>query len=301
MNVAESNEISISNISSMHFQLSRIDGTSIVTPIRLLEDGTIYGHSHDNEYSWKIDNGELSFITKDGRVSTIFGKPFMEDNKLTFVGNYLLRPQLNIVHKFQQIDFSWDSLGEFPATTTKALKDSIQKYGWDIGEHTYGVPKVLEAGMAGLKIGRFCSIAAGTTLILANHNINTVTTFPFTSLKKYWPGARRDNIQDHHTNGDIIIGNDVWIGSNSTIMSGVTIGDGAVIAANSVVTKDVSPYSIVGGTPARLLRMRHDEKVVEDLLEIKWWNWSDEIIDERIKHLLSDVNEFIKKYKNQVD
>jgi acetyltransferase-like isoleucine patch superfamily enzyme len=293
----QTGEISISNISSLYFQLSRIDGSFMVSPIRLLADGTIYGHSNDNEYSWRIENGELNFFTKDGRVSTKFSSPFLEDNKITFIGDFLLRPNLNIKHKIKQIDFSREILGEYPATTTKALKESIQKYKWDIGAHTYGVPKVFEAGMAGLKIGKFCSIAAGTTIILGNHNINTATTYPFSSLKKYWPGARRENIKDHNTNGDVIIGNDVWIGSNATIMSGITIGDGSVIAANSVVTKNVQPYSIVGGSPAKLLRMRHDDAVIEALLKIQWWNWSDEVIDERVNYLLSDINEFVNRFK----
>ncbi|WP_162757094.1 CatB-related O-acetyltransferase [Escherichia coli] len=269
----------------------------MVSPIRLLADGTIYGHSNDNEYSWKIENGELNFLTKDGRVSTKFSSPFLEDNKITFIGDFLLRPNLNIKHKIKQIDFSRETLGEYPANTKKALKDLAGKYKWKIGEHTYGIPKVFEAGMAHLEIGKFCSLASGTNIILGNHNINTATTYPFTSLKKYWPGAIRDNISDHHTNGDIIIGNDVWIGSNATIMSGVKIGDGAVIAANSVVTKSVEPYSIVGGSPAKMLRMRHNASTIEALLKIKWWNWSDEIIDERIKFLLSDVDDFIARFK----
>ncbi|HCX5190053.1 TPA: CatB-related O-acetyltransferase [Escherichia coli] len=287
----------ILNISSLYFQYSREDGSYMVSPIRLLESGEIYGHSHPNEDAWAIDQGELRFLTKDGRISTAFGKPFLEDGMLTFTGDFLLRPQLKIKHKIKQIDFTLESLDTNPLITKNALKDLIKQFKWDIGDHTYGKPKVLEPKMAGLKIGKFCSIAGGVTLILGNHNTNTATTYPFTALRKYWPGARRDAVEDHHSNGDIIIGNDVWIGNDATIMSGITIGDGAVIAANSVVTKDVKPYAIVGGTPAKLLRMRHDEEVVSELLQIKWWEWSDEIIDERIKFLLSDINEFIARFK----
>ncbi|MFG0800834.1 CatB-related O-acetyltransferase [Leclercia sp. GLN_9] len=297
MHHSRTDEILISNISSLHFQLSRIDGSYMVSPIRLLDDGSIYGHSNDNEYSWMMVNGVLSFLTKDGRVSTEFSKPFLEDGKLTFVGDFLLRPNLNIKHKIQEIDFSRESLGEYPANTKNALKSLIAKYKWEVGDHTYGIPKIFEAGMAHLEIGKFCSLASGINIILGNHNINTATTYPFTSLKKYWPGAIRDNISDHHTNGDIIIGNDVWIGSNATIMSGVTIGDGAVVAANSVVTKNVEPYSIVGGSPAKLLRMRHSSNTIDALLKIKWWDWSDDIIDERIKYLLSDIDDFINRFK----
>lgn len=284
-------------ISSLYFQYSREDGSHMVSPIRLLEGGEIYGYSHPNEHKWEIDQGELRFLAKDGRISTAFGKPFIEDGMLTFTGEFLLRPQLKIKHKVKQINFTLDSLGPNPSVTKYAMRDLIKQFDWDIGDHTYGKPKVLEPKMAALKIGKFCSIAGGVTIILGNHNTNTATTYPFTTLRKYWPGARRDALKDHHTNGDIVIGNDVWIGNDATIMSGVTIGDGAVIAANSVVTKDVKPYAIVGGTPAKLLRMRHNEKVVSELLKIRWWEWSDDIIDERIKFLLSDIDDFINRFK----
>lgn len=90
------------------------------------------------------------------------------------------------------------------------------------------------------------------------------------------------------------IGNDVWIGSNVTIMSGVTIGDGAAIAANSTVTRDVDPYAIVAGNPARLLRRRFDPETIERLLEVAWWNWSDERIEENIELLCSpEVGRFL--------
>lgn len=290
-------EILMDGISSLSFQMSRIDGSCLIFPLRLLEGGEIYGHSSANEYTWKIQDGELFFYAKDGRVSTAFGKPFLENDKLTFTGDFLLRPQLNIKHKIQEIDFTRDSLDINPMLTHVAFQEEIKRFGWEIGAHSYGKPRVLESRMAGLKIGKFCSMAAGVTLILGNHVTNTATTYPFTALRKYWPGARRDAIEDHQTNGDIVIGNDVWIGSGVTIMSGVTIGDGSVIAANSVVTKDVQPYSIVGGTPAKLLRMRHSSEVIEELINIKWWNWSDELIDERIKYLLSDVNEFVTRFK----
>lgn len=286
-----------SKISSLHFQQSHEDGSSIILPIRLCENGEIYGHSSPNEYTWKIDDGELFFYAKNGQLSTKFGRPFIEEGKLTFIGDFVLHPRITIKNKLQEIDFSLGSINVHSALTKISLQDFIKKLQWEIGDHTYGKPRILEPGMAGLKIGKFCSIAAGVTIILGNHNINTVTTYPFSSLKNFWPGARRDSLRDHHTNGDVVIGNDVWLGFNVTIMSGVTIGDGAVIAANSVVTKDVIPYSIVGGSPAKILRMRHDDSVIEELMKIQWWSWSDEVIDERVRFLLSDVDDFIKRFK----
>jgi len=125
-------------------------------------------------------------------------------------------------------------------------------------------------------VGSFCSFAENINIYLGgNHRHDWVTTFPF--------GHRDTNIfnkfngEGHPTTkGDINIGNDVWIGSNTTIMSGVTIGDGAIVANNSHVVKNVDPYSIVGGNPAKLIKHRFTKEQIEKLLEIKWWNWDDQ-------------------------
>jgi serine acetyltransferase len=99
--------------------------------------------------------------------------------------------------------------------------------------------------------------------------------------------------------GDIIIGNDVWIGAKSTIMSGVKIGDGAIVAAGALVTKDVEPYSMVGGNPAKHLKYRFDDEDIQGLLEIKWWDWNEDKIKEEAMLLWSqDIKYFINKYKN---
>jgi len=285
------------DLSSLYFQMSREDGSYMIYPIRLLADGEISGHSNENEYTWGFHNGELFFYAKNGQASTAFGKPYIENGKLTFKGSFLMVPEWNIKHKLKQINFSYDCLDVNPMMTKLTLKDTIQQFCWEVGDHTYGTPLIMEARMAGLKIGKFCSIGPGVTIILGNHVTNTATTYPFSSLSLFWPGARRESIEDHDTKGDVNIGNDVWIGKNATIMSGVKVGDGAVIAANSVVTKDVKPYSIVGGNPAGLLRMRHSDDILEALLEIEWWNWSDEEIDNSVKYLMSDVNEFVSRFK----
>jgi len=287
----------MSQLASLNFKMSRVDGSYMVQPIRLLDGGEIHGHSNENEHSWKIDNGELFFCAKNGRVSTAFGKPFLENGKLTFVGDFVLVPEWKIKHKLTQVEHCYNSLEINQALTRIVLKDNIKEFNWEIGNHTYGTPLVMEAGLAGLEIGKFCSIAPGVNIILGNHITNTATTYPFSSLKDFWPGARRDPVSDHGSKGDVKIGNDVWIGRYATIMSGITIGDGAVIAANSVVTKDVKPYSIVGGNPAKLLRMRHSDEIVEALLQIKWWAWSDEEVDNNIKYLMSDINEFVARFK----
>lgn len=165
-----------------------------------------------------------------------------------------------------------------------------------IGEWTYGSPKILFRGDANLIIGKFCSITEDTTIFLGGeHRIDWVTTYPFNIL---WKEA--GSFYGHpHTKGDVIIGNDVWIGKSATILSGVIIGDGAVIGANSVVAKDVKPYEVVAGNPARHIKFRFNEKIINDLLHIAWWDWPKSHIQKALPLLLSaNVEKFIKKYKN---
>ena len=139
-----------------------------------------------------------------------------------------------------------------------------------IGPHTYGVPEVyFYLNNADLVIGDYCSIAAEVGIFLGGeHHPEWVSTYPFGAL---W--REHDHPGQPKTRGNVVIGNDVWIGRGATIMSGVTIGDGAVIAARALVVKDVPPYAIVGGNPAKLIRYRFDEATIEKLLAIRWWDW----------------------------
>ena len=167
----------------------------------------------------------------------------------------------------------------------------------EVGDHTYGEPNIFHDGhIAKLKIGKFCSIARDVYIILsADHNIDWITTYPFSS-KEYKNDWDADGIGGHPTtNGDVIIGNDVWIGFNATIMSGVHIGDGAVIAARAVVTKDVSPYMIVGGVPAKYIKKRFKDDEIKELLRIKWWDWPTDKIKKNVKILCSGDVEELKK------
>ena len=127
-----------------------------------------------------------------------------------------------------------------------------------------------------LIIGKFCSIACGAKFLFncANHTLKSLSTYTFPLFYEEW-GLEKANVTAAWDNkGDIIIGNDVWIGYEAVIMAGVHIGDGAIIAARAVVTKDVLPYTIVGGTPAKEIRKRFDTDVIEQLLMLKWWDWS---------------------------
>jgi len=123
-----------------------------------------------------------------------------------------------------------------------------------------------------LVIGKFCAIAAETRFIMTgDHKLDAISTFPFPIFQNGWESVY--NIAELPTKGDIIIGNDVWFGYDSLVKGGVTIGDGAIIASRAVVVKDVPPYSIVAGNPAKVVKMRFDDKTIERLLNIAWWDW----------------------------
>lgn len=131
-----------------------------------------------------------------------------------------------------------------------------------------------------LIIGRFCSIACGAKFLFtsANHAMRSLSTYPFPIFFEEW-GLDAKNIASAWDNkGDIVVGNDVWIGFEAVILSGVTIGDGAIIGARAVVTRDVPPYTIVGGVPAKPIRKRFDEETIAQLERMRWWDWPREQI-----------------------
>lgn len=138
-----------------------------------------------------------------------------------------------------------------------------------------------------LRIGKFCSIACGAKFLFAsaNHTQASVSTYPFPIFFKEWDLDIGDVTSAWDHKGDIVIGNDVWIGYEAVVMAGVTIGDGAIIGARAVVTKDVPPYTIVGGVPARKIRRRFSDNVIARLLELKWWDWPAEQIQRNIKNI----------------
>ena len=125
-----------------------------------------------------------------------------------------------------------------------------------------------------LMVGKFCSIAPGVTFIMngANHKMDGFSTYPFNIFGHGWEKFT-PAIEELPFKGDTMIGNDVWIGMDATIMPGVTIGDGAIIAAKSVVVKDVQPYTIVGGNPAKEMKKRFSDDIIAELLDTKWWDW----------------------------
>lgn len=140
-----------------------------------------------------------------------------------------------------------------------------------------------------LVIGKFCSIACGAKFLFnsANHTLSSLSTYPFPLFFEEWGLEKTDVARSWDNKGDIIIGNDVWIGFEAVIMAGVTIGDGAIIGTRAVVTKDVPPYTVVGGIPAKPIKKRFDGDTISKLLRIKWWDWPNEKIARNIAAIQS--------------
>ena len=140
-----------------------------------------------------------------------------------------------------------------------------------------------------LIIGKFCSIASGVKFLFnsANHTLSSLSTYPFSLFFEEWGLDKKNVVESWDNKGDIIIGNDVWIGFEAVLLAGVTIGNGAIIGTRAVVTKDVPPYTIVGGIPAKPIKKRFDEDTISDLLCIKWWDWSNEKIAQNISAIQS--------------
>lgn len=140
-----------------------------------------------------------------------------------------------------------------------------------------------------LIIGKFCSIACGAKFLFncANHTLKSLATYTFPLFYEEWNLEKADVASAWDNKGDIIIGNDVWIGYEAVILAGVHIGDGAIIGARAVVTKDVPPYTIVGGVPAREIRKRFPAETIGRLQVLQWWDWP----EEKIRRYLSDIKE----------
>lgn len=189
---------------------------------------------------------------------------------------------------------------------TRTFTEMIGKSRLTLGRYSYGLEfkKIRQWGEgASLTIGSFCSIAyEGEILLGGNHRTDWTTTYPFGHV--FPEHFKVPPVPDHPTTkGDIVIGNDVWLGRGCNVTSGVTIGDGAVVGAYAVVTKDVPPYAIVGGNPARHIRYRFDEEVIALLLELRWWELPIEVIREIVPDLCvaltaEGLRELIAKHRS---
>jgi acetyltransferase-like isoleucine patch superfamily enzyme len=162
-----------------------------------------------------------------------------------------------------------------------------------IGKYTYGIKRsvipILTAGTK-IDIGKYCSFAPGVVLIVGRHRIEKASTYPFKEF--FLAGGKTDD--EALPPESITIGNDVWIGSRAMIIASVAIGHGAVVGAGAVVTKDVPPYAVVGGSPARILKMRFNADQIRQMLEIAWWDWPEDRIKANVGLFYGDLDEFIR-------
>lgn len=180
--------------------------------------------------------------------------------------------------------------GRNPLNETRIhLAKLVRAYGFSIGAYSYGRPKVRfpESGRR-LTIGRYCSIADKVEILLGgNHRLDWASTYPFAAMRGHFPEAEAPE-EYHSSRGDVVIGHDVWLGSGCMILSGVTVGHGAVVAARAVVSRDVPPYAIVAGNPARVIRTRFAPDQIEALVATAWWDRPQEEVSRLVPLLQSE-------------
>ena len=178
------------------------------------------------------------------------------------------------------------------------LKNIVKNPQIEVGDYTYyddfsdvanfehNVKYLFDFSEDRLIIGKYCMIASDVTFVMngGNHLSEAVSAYPFAIFGEDWKDAMAGKTYPHK--GDLVVGNDVWIGYRATLMAGVTVGDGSIIATNATVTKDVPPYTIVGGNPAREIRKRFSQPMIDRLLALRWWDWPADRITRNL-HLLT--------------
>lgn len=194
------------------------------------------------------------------------------------------------------------------------LRSVVQAPWIDVGEFTYyddpDDPTGFERnnvlygyGSERLVLGKYCAVATGVRFVMggANHPMRGPATFPFAIFGGEWAERTGDVLTSLPTRGDTIVGNDVWLGYRATVMPGVRIGDGAIVAAEAVVTKNVPPYGIVAGNPARLIRRRFDDADVDRLRRAAWWNWPIEIVTRHVRTIMDGTPTEIERLASDHD
>jgi acetyltransferase-like isoleucine patch superfamily enzyme len=261
-------------LKNRYWQYYQENGMVAPDPFFFNADGTIGNNSNNNERYWEITDGVLALLSTSRALTVKFETTLVENDMLILKGPHPPKPSLILCLK----ELRHMSARPQSNPTRDGLASQINRFGWSVGEHSYGVPAFLEVGRSNLVIGKYCSIAGGVKISFGDHNANLPSTFPFSAYSSFWPNLPSE-VQHHTSKGDVVIGNDVWIGIDAFIGSGVTVGDGAVIGAKAVVTKDVPPYGIAVGNPARIARYRFKPDIIRDLLMLKWWELDDTEVD----------------------
>lgn len=229
------------------------------------------------------------------RMSACYHLPLFFSCWVTFIGVCMsYGPDPSVVYPIEGLSYHLAN-----ERRTVFLQHVVKRKNILVGEYTYfddpEEPEQFETknvlyhypfSQERLIIGKFCALAQATTFIMAgaNHKLDGFSTYPFGIFQRGW--EKDNDLSKLSSKGDTVVGNDVWFGYGCTILPGVHIGDGAIIAARAVVTKDVPPYVIVGGNPAKILRHRFDAQTVQELLLIRWWDWPREKISRNIKAIV---------------
>ncbi|WCE29858.1 CatB-related O-acetyltransferase [Vibrio sp. SCSIO 43137] len=233
--------------------------------------------------NYNLTKKEISLLDKYGYL--------LSDRKK---GRRTINPWHVLVLNYMKKNLCRDQYGKFKEGY-RYISEKL--YGFTVGKYSTGYEQFWHQSLLIESIGAFCNISADNVTLAGNHPTSTVSTNTFTYSKKIGFVNENKDISTITNNEKIIIGNDVWIGSNVILLPGINIGDGAIIAAGAVVTKDVPPYAIVGGVPAKIIKHRFDSDTVERLLSIKWWNWSDDKIKLFIPYM-TNTESFINAVEN---
>lgn len=291
----------IQNLLENYWCLYQENGAVLSDFIRFKKNGEIWGYRHEGARFWKYKKNVFYILNKEKAISAKFKKIKTIGGSFRFKGKAILaKDNLKLFLQSQPDDYQPSAF-----SPTKDIYP-LNK----IGTHTYGKFDIIDANPKSdeiFEIGKFTSLGPNIKLIAGNHNYKFVTNYPFQSIdaishaKTFW--RLLDNtIEDHLFNEKTIIGHDVWIGHSAIIKGGITIGNGAIVAAGAVVTKDIEPYTIVGGNPAKVLKKRFTDSQIEKLNAIKWWDWDDEKINENLAYIMSEnIDRFIDLFYPEVN